>query len=111
MIALSTRDAERLSGCCKAKIPVTVLRHIFEKHHDLVEYLGVTAPSELADVLQNMLCSPDEAHMDKFRHDVLYCLKRVGSYWVSIVVASGTVKTAYLVNNRSYRRLREKRWL
>lgn len=91
---------------------MTVLRHIFEKHRDLVEYLGITAPSELADVLRNMLRSPDEAHTDKFRHDVLYCLKRVGSYWVNMVVAGGTVKTAYLVdNNRSYRGLRERRWL
>lgn len=62
------------------------LHHILEKHYDLVEYLGVSGLSELAAMLRGMLCGPDEIHVDRFRRDIVYCLKKRSSYWVNVVV-------------------------
>ena len=35
-------------------------------------------------------------------------MKRVGELWINVVVEGDAVKTAYLLNARSYRRLRER---
>jgi len=103
----------RVSGrdCCRAEVPASALRHILEKHYDLAEHLGAPGPGGLAAALRRTLCSADEAHGDRYRRGVVYCLKRSGDYWVNIVVVDGVVKTAYLINAKTYRKFREKRWL
>ena len=58
-----------------------------------------------------MLCSVDEAHRDRYRRGILYCLEKSGDYWVNIVVVDGVAENAYLINTKTYRKFREKRWL
>ena len=96
--------------CCNAAITGEALQHIHTRHQDLAEYLGASTPQELAQRLRAMLCSAEESYQDRYRENVTYCLKRESNYWINIVIVNGSVKTVYLINAKTYRRFREKRW-
>ncbi len=86
------------------------LKHIFEEHRDLVELLNLYTLEDLRRLLLNTLRSPDETHVDRFRNDVRYFLKKIDDLWINVVVVRNSVKTAYLLGSRSYRKFAEKRW-
>jgi len=86
------------------------LRHIYEKHKDLVEMLNIKDMRELKELILNVLQNPDEIHEDKYKNYVKYYLKKINTLWINTVLVYNTVKTAYLISSKSYRRFKEKRW-
>ena len=64
----------------------------------------------LREAIANILQNPDETHVDRFKNNVKYYLKRINNLWVNIILEDNTVKTAYLIGSKSYRKFKEKRW-
>lgn len=91
-------------------IPEITLRHVYEEHQDLIEVLKVKDIIDLRNVLKNILKNPDEVHIDRFRSNVRYYLKKIDDLWVNVVLVGNVAKTAYLISHKSYRRFKEKRW-
>jgi len=73
--------------------------------------LKLRSLEELENTIVQILEQPDEVYIDKYRSNVKYYLKKLDKHWVNVVVVNTTVKTAYLINQESYRKFREKRWL
>ena len=94
----------------KWRISRDTLRHVWEKHSDLVEALRIKSLEELLEVITQVLERPDEVHVDRLRSCVRYYLKKLDELWVNVVLVGDTVKTAYLISSKSYRKFREKRW-
>jgi len=82
-----------------------------KKHSDLVKELKLRNLEELQNIIVQILEQPDEVYIDRYRSNVKYYLKKLDKHWINVVVANTTVKTAYLINRESYKRLSEKRWL
>ena len=91
-------------------IPKSVLNHIYDEHKDLVETLKIRSIMELREAIANILQNPDKTHVDRFKNNVKYYLKRINNLWVNIILEDNTVKTAYLIGSKSYRKFKEKRW-
>jgi len=91
-------------------ISENTLRHIYEKHEDLVKILRVRDVEELKEVILDVLQDPDEIYEDKYKNYVKYYLKKINALWINVVLVHNTVKTAYLISSKSYRKFKEKRW-
>jgi len=48
-------------------ISENTLRHIYEKHEDLVEMLNIKNMRELKEAILDILQNPDEVHEDKYK--------------------------------------------
>ena len=92
-------------------VPEDTLRHIYEKHGDLIKALKIRSIAEFREVIMRILENPDEVHVDKFRRYVRYFLKKIDDLWINVVLLNNIVKTAYLLSSKSYRKFEEKRWL
>lgn len=90
-------------------ISPVVLRHIFDKHRDLVRKLGLRDLEELADGLRRIVEDADEVYVDAF--GVEYYVKRVDELYAAVIVVDGMVKTAYLLSGRTRNRMRGRRWI
>jgi len=88
-----------------------ILKHIYEKHKDLIKILNIKNIDELKTIIINVLWKPDEIYLDKYRSNVKYYLKRINDLWINIILIGNIVKTAYLISSKSYKRYRDKRWL
>ena len=86
------------------------LRHIYEKHEDLIKILSIKDMEELKEAILDVLQDPDEIHEDKYKNYVKYYLKKINALWINVVLVYNTVKTAYLISPKSYRKFKEKRW-
>jgi hypothetical protein len=91
------------------RVPDRVLKHIMSKHRDFTAILNVKGIDELKQLIKDVLESPDEVYSDEY--GVKYFLKRINDHWINVVVAEDTVKTAYIIGSRTYRRLRRRKWL
>ena len=40
---------------------------------------------ELREAIVNILQNPDETHVDRFKNNVKYYLKRINNLWVNII--------------------------
>lgn len=85
-----------------------VIDHIVRKHPQMVSAVGL-AREELVSALVRALESPKEVFLDTIgsRHFIL----NVGELYPNVVVIEDSVKTAYLIGNRTYARMRKARWL
>ena len=92
------------------KISSDTLTHIWKKHWDLVKTLEVRDLEELLEMIMQILEHPDEVYEDRVRSDIRYYIRRIDDFWVNVVLMGDTVKTAYLISLKSYRKFREKRW-
>ncbi|MEM3713290.1 MAG: hypothetical protein QXR97_07130 [Thermoproteota archaeon] len=86
-----------------------VLRHILRKHRDTTRLMGVRDIEELRKIIISVIKEPDEAYMDKF--DTKYFLKKIDELYVNTIVVEDSVKTAYLISTKSYKRFRERKWV
>ena len=113
MRALTHRERLRgSSNSCRenAHVSESTLRHIYEEHEDLIETLKLKSLTELREVIMSVLRDPHEVYADTRRDDVRYYLRKINDLWINVIVVSGTVRTAYLIGLKSYKRLKEKRW-
>ena len=82
--------------------------HVLRKHPQMLSIVGFTR-EEFVSTLVRALESPKEVFLDTLgsRHFIL----NVGELYLNVVVVGGSVKTAYLIGNRTYARMRKARWL
>lgn len=92
------------------KLSKNTIRHIWDKHRDLVEMLEARSPTELEEAIMRVLERPDEVYGNKYRDNVKYYLRKLNNHWVNIVLIGDTVKTAYLIGLKSYMKFRERKW-
>ncbi|MGC8933289.1 MAG: hypothetical protein ACP5LQ_08385 [Candidatus Methanodesulfokora sp.] len=92
------------------RVSQATLRHIFERHKDLVRALGIVSLEELKDEIMLIMQNPDEVHVDISRSDVKYYLKKLDDVWAMVILVGGDVKTAYLIGLKSYKRFEGRRW-
>lgn len=85
-----------------------VIDHILGKHPQMLSVGGLTKMALISSMTQ-ALKRPTEVFLDNrgSRHFVL----RIGELYLNVVEVDGQVKTAYLMGNRSYVRMRKARWL
>jgi len=86
------------------------LRHVWRKHPDLARILGLGDVEDLLRQIMQVLENPDEIHVDRFRSNVKYYLKKIDDLWINIILVDNIIKTAYLISFKSYRKFRERRW-
>ncbi len=85
-----------------------VLDHIQRKHPQMFSMVGLSR-EQLVSSLVQALGNPDEVYVDT--SGSRYCVKRIDALYLNVIVVGETVKTAYLMGNRTYRRMRKTRWL
>ncbi len=92
------------------RVSQATLKHIFEKHQDLIRVLGIDSLEKLREVIVRIVEKPDEIYVDAGRNDVKYYLKKLDDEWITVILVGDEVKTAYLIGLESYRKFRRKRW-
>ena len=85
-----------------------VVDHIVRKHSDMLSLLGLVR-EDFVKLLSSVLEEPDEVYVDVY--DFRYFLKKTDDLRLSVIVGEETVKTAYLISQKTYFRMRKKRWL
>jgi len=85
-----------------------VIDHVIRKHSEILTLLGLTK-EEFVSLLRSVLEKPHEAYVDAYGS--IYFLKRLNKLYLNVVVGEKTVKTAYLIDSKTYSRMRRKRWL
>jgi len=66
---------------------------------------------EIENYVREVLETPDEVYRDRVRVDVEYYLKKIGKYYLCIVVVADEAITAYFISQEKYYKYRVKRWL
>lgn len=82
--------------------------HVVRKHSEMFSLLGLTR-EDFVKLLCSVLKAPDEVYVDAY--DFKYFLKKMGDLRLNVIVGEETVKTAYLISQKTYFRMRRKRWL
>jgi hypothetical protein len=92
----------------KISLSAGAIDHVLRKHPQMLSIVGFTR-EELVSTLVRALESPSEVFLDTLgsKHFIL----NVGELYLNVVVIGGSVKTAYLIGNRTYARMRKARWL
>ncbi len=83
------------------RISQATLRHIFEKHKDLVKVLGIDNLEKLREVIMQIVENPGKIHVDVIKNDVTYYLKKLDDMWIVIILVGDAVRTAYLIGLES----------
>ena len=93
-----------------SRITVTreVIDHIERKHPQMLSVAGLSAERLLSLMIQTIE-SPTEVYVDA--HHTQYFLRKIDPLYFNVIVADGTVRTAYLMGERTHRRMGKTRWL
>ena len=91
-----------------ASVTVDVVGHVSRRHSEVLSSLGLSEEG-LFGLLCNVVEKPNEAYVDSFGSR--YLLKHFGDFYLCVIVDEGVVRTAYLINSRTYSRMRRRRWL
>jgi hypothetical protein len=85
-----------------------VVDHVVRKHSETLSLLGLTR-EDFVKLLRRVLEEPDEVYVDAY--DFKYFLKKMDDLHLNVIVGEETVKTAYLISQKTHFRMRKKRWL
>jgi len=85
-----------------------VVDHVVRKHSEMLSLLGLTR-EDFVKLLRGVLEGPDDVYVDAC--DFKYFLKKMDDLHLNVIVGEGTVKTAYLISQKTHFRMRKKRWL
>lgn len=85
-----------------------VVDHVVRKHSEILSLLALTRKG-FVKLLCNVLQEPNEVYVDIY--DSRYFLKRVDDLYLNVIVSEQIVKTAYLISQKTYSKMRSKRWL
>lgn len=85
-----------------------MIDHIVRKHPQMFSVVGSLREQVESSLIQ-ALQTPKEVFSDTLgsKHFVM----KVNELYLNVVVIGGSVKTAWLMGNRSYARMRKARWL
>jgi hypothetical protein len=85
-----------------------VIDHIVRKHPQMFSIVGFDR-EQIVTSLIRALETPNEVFLDTLgsRHFVM----QVDELHLNVIVIGDSVKTAYLIGNRTYARMRKTRWL
>ena len=83
--------------------------HIRYRHPDVLHVLNISDRCELNTVLGDTLGDPHEVYRDC--EGGYYYVKRLNNIFITVIVYDNVVRTMYLLSNRSYNRMRSKRWV
>ncbi len=86
-----------------------VLKHILRKHRDITRLMGIENVEELRKLITSVIEKPDGTYVDTF--GTKYFLKKTDELYFNTIVAGDSVKTAYLISAKSYKRFKEKKWV
>ncbi len=85
-----------------------MIQHVARKHPDVLRVLGVSEEG-LVELLSSVVSTPDEVYVDD--EGSLFFLLRVGDLRLCMVVRGELARTAYLIGERTYAKMKKKRWL
>jgi hypothetical protein len=85
-----------------------VVDHIVRKHSEILAFLTLTR-EDFVKLLCNTLEKPNEVYVDARKSK--YFLKKLNDFYLNVIVSEQTVKTAYLINRKTYFKMGRKRWL
>ncbi len=92
----------------KVRITSAIIQHVTRKHPDVLRILGVSEDG-LVKLLSSAVSAPDEIYVDD--EGSLFFLLRADDLRLCVIVREGLARTAYLIGERTYARMRRKRWL
>jgi hypothetical protein len=85
-----------------------VIDHIVRKHSQMLSIVGF-GKEQLLSSLIRALESPMKVFLDA--RGSRYFILRADDLYLNVIVIRGSVKTAYLIGERTYARMRKARWL
>jgi len=85
-----------------------VVDHIVRKHPQMFSIVGFSK-DQIVITLIHALETPSEVFLDTLGSK--HFIKEVGDVYLNVIVIEDSVKTAYLIGNRTYARMRRARWL
>ena len=85
-----------------------VVDHVVRKHSEILSLLALTR-KRLVKLLCDVLQEPNEVYVDVY--DSRYFLKKLDDLYLNVIVSEQTVKTAYLISQKTYSKMGSKRWL
>ncbi|MBS7649144.1 hypothetical protein KEJ17_05830 [Candidatus Bathyarchaeota archaeon] len=89
-----------------------VARHVFRRHRDWVNILGLRDVEDVRAFMVDVLKRPNEVYRDALHSDVRYFLRRIsGDHWLCVITVGSEARTAYLISQKKYDRYRAARWL
>jgi hypothetical protein len=89
-------------------VPGEVVDHIERKHPEMLSVMGL-AKHQLISFIVEALEALRQVYVDT--DGSRYFLKNLNDLYLNVVVARGTAKTAYLMSQRTCRRMGKTRWL
>lgn len=85
-----------------------VIEHVERKHPQMVSLARLNGERLLSSVIRT-LEKPDEVFVDA-RH-ARYFLMKMDDLYLNVIVTNDIVKTAYLMGERTHKRMEKTRWL
>ncbi len=86
-----------------------VIGHVKKRHSEVFSSLGLDEEG-LFILLCDVLKKPSEVYADSFGSK--YFLRQyLENLYLCIIVDEGAVRTSYLINQKTYSRMRRRRWL
>ncbi len=82
--------------------------HIARKHPQMLSIVGF-GKEQLLSALIQALEDPTKVFLDA--RGSRYFILKAGDLYLNVIVIRGSVKTAYLIGERTYARMRKARWL
>ena len=83
--------------------------HIRHRHPDMLHILNISDKHGLNAIIRDILENPHEVYRDY--EGAYYYIKRLNKIFVTVIVYENIVRTMYLLSNKSYNRMRSKRWV
>jgi hypothetical protein len=93
------------------RISKSFIEHVLKRHKDWIEVLKLKSMVEIENYVREVLETPDEVYRDRVRVDVEYYLRKIGKYYLCVVVVADEAITAYFISQEKYYKYRVKRWL
>lgn len=104
--------ANFMEGCDEFTVSDNVVKHVFKRHRDWVNMIGLRSVEDVKTFMMDVLKRPDEVYRDNFNGNIRYFLRRISDdYWLCVITMGSEARTAYLINQKKYSRYRVARWL
>ena len=85
-----------------------VIDHVERKHPQMLSVARLNGEKLVSSVIRT-LENPNEVYVDA--HNARYFLRKMEELYLNVIVRGDIVKTAYLMGERTHRRMEKTRWL